>query len=181
MVMEKISRVNPNIRVIHHQTNQGLGASVREGYELASKDYVIWSAGDGGMSVDSIAAMMEHCGRQDLVVTYIANADSRSTLRRLTSKAYVLILNSLFGFKLKYYNGSVIYPTKVVQKIKTETFGFFFFAETLIKVLSAGHTYVEIPTHHFIRSHGKSKAFRLKNILETSARILQLRFELKRR
>lgn len=162
----QIASKNSNIRVIHHQHNMGLGYSVREGYELASKAYTVWNPGDGGMKPESFNAMFDLIGKADLIVPYISNPAFRSILRRFVSRAYIIILNFLFGLNLRCYNGTVVYRTDLIKAIRTSTFGFFFFAEMLVLVLKNGCTHLEVPTIHQNRTHGKSKAFTLKNVFE---------------
>jgi hypothetical protein len=129
--------------------------------------------------------MLDSVGKADLIVPFIANPEFRWMWRRFVSRTYVLILNFLFGLKLRCYNGTVIYRTCLVKSVNTSTLGFFFFAETLITLLKTGSTYVEVPTFHQERSHGKSKAFTLKNICEILSKAvllaLDIRFNKKRK
>ncbi|MBI4372554.1 MAG: glycosyltransferase family 2 protein [Candidatus Omnitrophica bacterium] len=173
-IADRFSSENPHIRVVHHQKNMGLGYSIREGYDLATKDYVIWRSGDQGMRQESFDSMFNMIGQQDLIIPYINNPEFRPLSRRFVSRLYILILNAIFGLKLKCYNGSVIYPTRLSQAIRTSTLGFFFFSEMLISAVKGGATYVEVPTLHGQRIHGKSKAFSFKNVFEILSKALAL-------
>jgi len=165
-IANRLASTYPNIRVIHHERNMGLGYSVREGYDLASKDYVVWNPGDGGMTRGSLNEMFDLIGKADLIIPHIANPEFRSFARRFVSRAYVLILNFLFRLRLRCYNGTVIYRSDQIKAVKTSTFGFYFFSEALILLLKSGCSYIEVPTIHQKRTHGKSKAFTFKNIME---------------
>ena len=166
IIADGLASENSNIKVIHHATNQGLGYSLREGFQRASKEYVMWYPGDNGMQQPSLAVMFQHTGKADLIIPYIANPEFRSRARRMVSQAYVSLLNAIFGLDLKYYNGVVIYRSDLIKKVKTSTQGFAFLAEALIRMIKEGSTYEEVPTFHRERSHGESKAFRLQNFLD---------------
>ncbi len=165
-VASQIAKLNPNIRFVNREKNMGLGYTVRQGYELATKEYTIWVPGDGGMKKESLDSIFNVIGKADLVVPYIANPEFRSWTRRIISKTYIMILNLLFGLKLRCYNGTILYRTKFLKATQSSTFGYFFFAETLIVLLKSGCSYVEVPTHHQQRTPAKSKAFTIKNISE---------------
>lgn len=166
LVAAQVAKLNPNIRFIDRSKNMGLGYTVRQGYELASKEYTIWNPGDGGMKKESLDAMFNMVGKADLIVPYIANPEFRSWARRIVSKAYITILNLLFGLHLRCYNGTILYRTKFLKATKSSTYGYFFFAETLIVLLKSKCSYVEVPTYHQQRTPAKSKAFTLKNVTE---------------
>ncbi len=165
-VASRIASSNLNVKFMNRAKNMGLGYTVREGYDLAAKDYTVWNPGDGGMKKESFDAMFNMIGKRDLIVPYIANPEFRSLARRFVSKMYITILNLLFGLRLRCYNGTVIYRTSFLKAVKSSTYGFFFFAETLIVLLKSGCSYIEVPTYHQQRKHGKSKAFTFKNISE---------------
>lgn len=178
-VASRIASSNPNIKFVNRDKNMGLGYTVRQGYELATKDFTVWNPGDGGMKKESFDSMFNMIGQSDLIVPYIANPEFRSVARRCVSKAYLTILNLLFGLHLRCYNGTVIYRTNFLKVAKTSTYGFFFFAETLIVLLKSGCTYTEVPTYHQQRKHGKSTAFTFKNISEILKTAISLAWDVR--
>jgi glycosyltransferase involved in cell wall biosynthesis len=178
-IADRLALDNPSIKVIHHSFNRGLGFSVREGYDLAMKDYVIWNPSDHGMLGESLEAIFDQVGKAEIIIPYIANPEFRSFKRRFISRSYVTLMNSLFGLKLRYYNGPVMYQTSLVKTTKTATLGFAFFAELLILLIRAGHSYIEIPTYHRKRLHGESKAFRLNNFLDVFLTISKLVWDIR--
>ncbi len=178
-VAGRIATANPNVRFVNREKNMGLGYTVRQGYDLASKEYTIWNPGDGGMKKESFDSMFNMIGKADLIVPFIANPEFRSWTRRIISKAYITILNLLFGLRLRCYNGTVLYRTNFLKAAKSSTFGYFFFAETLIVLLKSGCSYVEVPTYHQERAHGKSKAFTIKNISEILKTAISLAWDVR--
>lgn len=165
-IADRLRAADPNIKVIHHAVNQGLGASLREGFAVASKEFVFWYPGDNPMHYDSMVEMFRMTGKADLIISYVANPSFRSKKRRFISSLYVILMNLLFGLKLKYFNAISIYRTDLINQTQTSGTGFAFFAEILIRMLRSGASYIEVPTHHRLRTQGTSKAFSLKNFID---------------
>lgn len=177
-VADRLAARSSSIRVIHHKQNQGLGASILEGYREASKEYVMWYPGDNGVQKESLKDMLRYLGQAEIVIPYIANPTFRSPSRQFLSQAYVGVLNLLFGLKLRYYNGVNIYRTALVKELVETASGFGFFAQTLILLVKGGHSYVEVPTYHRQRKCGHSKAFRWENLWDVGRTIIQLLFQI---
>jgi glycosyltransferase involved in cell wall biosynthesis len=165
-VAERLAREDSSLRVIHHEANRGLGYSLREGFDLATKDYVTWAPGDHGMIEKSFDYMFEYVGSVDVVISYISDPRFRSVPRRIVSRLYTAMVNSLFDINILYYNGPPIFRTEVVQAVRTSTYGFTFGAELMILLIKGGCTYVEVPTFHQKRTAGHSTAFTFRNLSE---------------
>ena len=112
----------------------------------------------------------------DIVIPYTSNQEVRPLCRRIISKAYTMLINLLFGFKIQYYNGTVLHKRELIQSVKIETNSFFYQAEALIKLLRQGKTYVEARAPIKERDGGTTKAFSFKNIYTVVKDILRLRF-----
>lgn len=179
-IADEFARKNPNIHVTHHRKNRGLGYSVSRSYRRARKEYVMQYAGDNVLEKKSLELMLQKVGEADLVIPYVENPGHRPILRRAISRLYVIILNFLFGLKLKYFNAGVIYKTDSV-KVKSgraQTHGFAAAAEILIRVIRGGNSYVEVPAQYRERRSGKSTALRLQNFLDVARAFSQLWWEL---
>ncbi len=173
-IADRLAALNSSIKAIHNGINRGLGYSLRRGFDLASKDYVTWCAGDNPMFQESLSEMFAKIGQADVISSYVANPEFRSAGRRILSQTYVGLFNLLFGLKLRYYNGFAIYRTDLVKKFRTSTQGFSFLAELLILLVKSGYTRLEIPTYHRLRAHGKSKAFNLRNLWDIQKTLVRL-------
>lgn len=178
LLAEELAKQNPHIRVIHHPVNQGLGASFRTGINASRLDYLMWVPGDNDVDPESIKEILEQVGKAEIIIPYHSH-DSRPWLRRRLSRLWTLLLNFLFGFRLKYYNGLCVYKNAILKEVVIDTNSFGFLSATLITALKQGHSYQEIPFRHQGRRHGKSSAYRLKNILATLKTIAKLYWRLR--
>lgn len=178
LIADMLAKKNARIKVIHFSRNKGFGYSYRKGVHVSRKKYVMMVPGDNEILKKSIKDILKHKGDADIIIAYIKNQEVRSITRRLVSKSFTNLLNTLFGFHLKYYNGMVLYESALVKEVKMTTDSFAFQAEILIRLLKKGHSYKEVPM--YIKNHDKgrkTKAFRIKNIAGVAYSIIKLFFE----
>src|SRR5687767_15293988 len=67
---EEISKKYENIRVISHTPNRGYGAALKEGFENAKYDYVIFTDGDGQFDFAESAKFVEGIENSDMVIGF---------------------------------------------------------------------------------------------------------------
>lgn len=178
----------PNIRVARHlwtlmdghigPLNRGLKAAYETGLIAAQYDHVTWVPGDGEMASESIADILRAIGTADLVVPYHGTPERRTWFRRLLTWGSTTQLNVLLGHSLRYFQGTVVYPTEMARRLPRTESGFFFCAEMLAWALEEGPSYIEIPLVHTDRQHGVSKAVSARAILRAQCLIARLWFRI---
>lgn len=164
-IVEKVTAKNKKIRLIHNEKTMGFGYNYRKGVELARLEYISMIPGDDEISADSIDEMYRAIGKADIVVPYTLNYRARPLLRRLISFTFTKTLNFIFNQKLNYYNGPVIHRRELIRSVALSTNSFAFQAEALVKLIKSGHSYKQVGMLLKERRYGRSKAFRIKNIL----------------
>jgi dolichol-phosphate mannosyltransferase len=170
-IADEMALSDPKIRVIHHLIPHNLGGCYKEGLRLASKEFLIMVPGDNECGVDVMERIFKLVGRADMIIPYTENPEVRPVTRRILSRAFVFLVNALTGNHLSYYNGAVLHTTAIINSIEIHTDSFGYQAEALVKLLKAGHSYLEVGTKIDYRPSGVSKALRPNNIL-TVARFL---------
>lgn len=163
MALEKAVS-NPRITVVSNEGNKGFGFSYARGVRLAEMEYVTVFPGDNDMAGESLAKLVNEIGDTDLVISYMSKTNKRSLFRRVVSKLFVFIMNTLFGLKLEYYNGAFICRTQVLKTIPIKSVGLATLAECLVRMIKSGYTYKAIYFEHIGRKSDRSKAFKLKSI-----------------
>jgi len=172
VIADRIALENKGIEVIHNKVNMGFGYNYKKGVEEAKGEYIMIIPGDNEVISSSFGYLIDSIGKADIVLSYIDNKEERSWIRMIISFFYVELLNFLFNFNMKYYNGISIYPVSLVKKTMPTTFGFAFAAEIAIRLLKGGATYIEVPM--FIRPTNKTSAFKIKNIISVIKTIISL-------
>ena len=177
-IADALATENPRVRVVHNERNLGLGGAYKRGIQHASKEYVMWVSGDNAETTDNLVNIISHVGEADIVVPVLVAPKTRPWLRRLASKAFTLVVNSLFGLRIHYYNGSVVHRCALIRGIDIRTNSFAYQAESLVKLLKQGHSYVEVPytsaTYDGVFSH----AMRPKNLLAVFKALIDLKADL---
>jgi len=159
------AQVNPRIQVAVNAINQGFGYSFSRGVRMSAKEFVTVFPGDNDMSAHSLKDLFEARGSCDLVISYMEKSSKRSIFRRAVSGVFVMMMNMLFGLKLKYYNGAFICRTALLKEIPIKSTGLAALAECIVRLLKNGTSWRAIYFVHTGRRYEQSKAFSFKSIM----------------
>lgn len=173
-IAQKLSNQYPEIKVITHKINVGVGACYRDALAIACGDYFTWFPADHENSADELVQCLLHLGNGCVVTCHHRRHDPRSKLRQMLSYLYTWILNKHFNLNLNYYNGLTVIPTKVLQSACLRAKGFAFSAESIIFAVKAGYGVVELAVPLRMRVSGKSKVFAINSILRTVKDLLRI-------
>lgn len=173
-IIDRIAKMHANIRVIHHEKNMGFGYSIKEGIAKARKTYVVGFPGDNDTSGISLQQIIRERSGADLIISYTIDSSLRSWKRRIVSRVFIIMMNALFGLQLRYFNGSFICKTKLLQSIPLSSRGFAIYAEAKVRLLKQGATYKEIPFEHIGRKYGSSKAVTMQSVFDTIHTVTEL-------
>lgn len=172
---------NPeHVKVIRHFQSLGVGAAYKSALQLTQTDFVTWLPGDGEADESILPKLLDKMGKKEVLLTFPEKSwPERAIGRILLSYVFQKILNLTFFNRVRYFNGSSLYPTEFVKNVPIKSNGFFFHSEILIRVLRRYRPqYEEIPYRLIPRSYGRSKALNLRNFFDVILNFLVLRFEL---
>ncbi len=178
-VAEEIAKENKNVRVIHNERNMGFGYNYTEGVRLATKEYILMIPGDNEIPSEAITNIFRNVGRADIIIPYTINPEVRPLPRRVISRAFVILFNTLFALSLKYYNGPCVIKAELLKKVPMTTHGFAYMAAILVRLIKSGATFTEVPMRIQYRESGGSKALRPRNIISVLSAILRLFWEVR--
>ena len=173
-MMNTFAEKHKNINIINNKVNIGLGASFQAGLGQVKNEYVMLLCGDGGLPATSLPKIFEQVGNADLIIPYMSNLKTiKRPSRYVLSKAYVYLLNTVFGLNLNYYNGLPVYRKELLDKINITSSGFGFQAEIIIKLLKSGCTFHQVEVKG-AEETGRSHALKFTNILSVANTFLHL-------
>ncbi len=164
-VAQQLEKENGHVRVFRNAKNMGLGYNYHVGAQMARCQYVMLVPGDNEVTAESLCAVFREAGKADILVAHIANRRARPLRRQIVSRLFTLTMNFLFGMKLQYYNGINVIRTDLVRQCPPLTNGFAYMALILVQLIKKGHSYAMTGFLVQKRAHGKTKAFRVKNVL----------------
>lgn len=170
---DRLARANPRVRAIHQPRNMGIAAAYERALAEARLDHFSFLAADGEIARESVRDILGSVGRADIVAPYHQNPLARELHRRFLTWASTALVNVLFGQRMHYYQGPCIYPVALARALPKSAGGFYFLTQMLIHALHGGYTYVEVGLTHVDRTHGRSKAVSVKNILKALRAIVQ--------
>ncbi len=177
-IVEKIMAKNKLIRLINHEKPKGIGYSFLDGVKNSNKDIVVMFPGDNENDPDDTLNFIDLMEKVDVLVPFIHNVEVRNRTRRTISSLYRFIINMSFGISLNYTNGTVFYRKCIFDNIELKSFGFFYQAELLIKLIRKGYLFAEVPNFLNKRSSEKSKAITLKSLFKVIKSYLHLVYEI---
>ena len=167
-IADKLKVAHPNILVIHHKENQGIGFSFWEGSKQSRGDVVVMLPGDGENEPEEILRYLPLLSEVDIVIPFVYNKETRTFYRRTLSIIYKAIINLSFGMLLNYMNGTVMYRRSALLSLSLRSAGFFYQTELLIKAIRFGYLYAEVPYAIKSRPSGTSKAVSLYSLVKLS-------------
>jgi glycosyltransferase involved in cell wall biosynthesis len=176
-IAKRLKSEDPHIRVVPNLRTMGFGYNYTEGVRLATKQYVMLVPGDNEIPAGAIKTILAHTGSADMVIPYTTNPSVRPMVRRVLSRAFVIIMNTLFGLRLRYYNGTCVHRTELLRKVPMKSWDFAYMAAILVRLIKSGASFVEVGVEITQREAGRSKALSPGNILSVIRTVSTLFWE----
>jgi glycosyltransferase involved in cell wall biosynthesis len=165
-IARKLEAKNLNLRLVSHQPNRGYGAALKEGFESAKYEYVVFNDGDGQFDFSEITMFLEKVKEADIVIGHRkkrVDNPFRHLLMNLL-KIWDLIL---FGFYFRDIDcGFKLFRKKALNKIlplKSE--GAMITTEILAKAKKANLKIAQVEVNHYPRIYGDQTGGNLRVIL----------------
>ncbi len=166
---------NVNLTVKRNLKNRGLSRTCVDGAFLGRGKYYRLVCGDNVESRETLVRILRRIGEADMIIPYHPIVPGKSVARLFFSRSYTLLVNTISGYNLKYYNGLAVHLRYNVMRWGPYSFGFGFQAELITRLLDEGATYVEIPveaTH--VEKDARASAINWRNILSVLHSLLEL-------
>jgi len=162
------------IKLIVNDVNMGLGTNFVEAAFHGRGEYYRMVCGDDVEPEEALISVFKHLGEAELILNYHAYRKFRGVHRRIISSLYTGTVNTLSGFKIRYYNGLPIYRRYDVIRWHPNSHGFGFQADLVTRLLDLGADYIEVPIIPREREGGSSKAFTFPNICSVAHSLLDI-------
>ncbi len=173
-IAEELSNQYPFVKVLHHQSPQGIGASFWDGVWQSDGEIVTMIPGDGENDAPETLRYLGLMDHVDIVIPFVYNKNVRSSARRLLSTVYRGIINIAFGMTLNYMNGTVMYRKCILEGLVFRSKGFFYQTELLIRTIREGYLFAEVPYALNMRAAGESKATTFKSLKKVTGNFISL-------
>lgn len=172
--MLALSQEHQHAHFFKNDVNKGLGGAYKHGVANATGEFVMMVPGDNAHPAATLDPIFAVVGNADIVLTRWINPSGRSFIRRIISRTFTEIVNTIFRLDVPYFNGIVVHRTEYIKAIKIVTDGHAYQAEAIIKLLRQGKTFVSVGTEIWETEKRKNNAFRIKNIISVFSTIIYL-------
>jgi glycosyltransferase involved in cell wall biosynthesis len=153
---DELTSLDPRIKVIHHQGNQGYGQALRTGWAAASKDIVMYTDCDEPVDLSLFKDAIPHLDKYDVVIGYRLNRWD-GWRRFIYSKIYNGLVRVLFGVHVRDINFSFkLIRREALQHLHLEAGSVFIDGELLAEAVRNHYTIYQMPVQYRPRVHGVS-------------------------
>jgi glycosyltransferase involved in cell wall biosynthesis len=153
-IADLAAKGNPKIKVIHHGVNQGYGATLWSGIQLAKNDWIFYTDSDLQFDIKEIKKLIQYIPEYDAVLGY-RSPRKDSFMRLANAKGWNTLVRLLFGLKVRDLDCAFkLLKRDIVASLPLQTRGATMSAEMLLHLRKRGVTWKEVPVSHFPRTFG---------------------------
>ena len=156
---DALAREDPRIKVVHHAQNRKLGATLRSGYAVATKELVLYSDTDLPFDfheVERAVRLLEY-QQADVLSAYRHDRTSEGLLRTIYTIGYSALIRTVFRLRFRDVNFSFkLFRRALLDRIVLKSEGSFIDAEFLVRAKKAGAHVIQIGVDYFPRTRGQS-------------------------
>jgi glycosyltransferase involved in cell wall biosynthesis len=178
-IAKKLESKNLSLRLVSHQPNRGYGAALKDGFNSAKYDLIVFADGDGQFDFSEVTKFLNKIGDADIVIGHRekrADHPFRHILMNLL-KVWDLLL---FGFYFRDIDcGFKLFRKEAIDKIMPlESEGAMITTEILAKARKAHLRILQVDVSHYPRIYGDQSGGNLRVILRAVKESLSLWKEL---
>lgn len=154
-----------DVRVIVHPRNQGMGASMRDGYAAATMDYVAHLPGDRQVRAEALASMLPRCAPEMIVLSVFSNPPSGRG-RAAMSIAFRLLARHVGGMRIDFAGTYLFHRSWLgrIEGARADSDTFLYSFQLLELFRRAGARFETVPIRTHPREQGVSREATLGRI-----------------
>ena len=167
-LLEELADQYPHLRIVVHEHNRGYGGALLSGFVAAHKQWVFYTDGDAQFDPSELALFVERASEDvDVVQGYkLRRADNLA--RRVIGRVYHRTVALCFGLKIRDTDCDFrLIRRSLLNRVRLEHSSGVICVEMVRKFQDAGARFVEVPVHHYPRTHGRSRFFRPANVVRS--------------
>ena len=175
---------NPRIRLIRHDFNQKLGASLRTGFAAAKHELILYMDADLPFDPDVLGRAIRamNVTRADVISGYRFDRTTEGPKRTLYTILYNWLIRMLFQIYIRDINFSFkLMRREVLQSIDLKSEGSLIDAEMIVKARNHGFFIQQIGLDYFPRVLGTSHLSSPAVILKIFRELIQLFGDMRKR
>jgi glycosyltransferase involved in cell wall biosynthesis len=177
MVSDEI-KADERVKLIRHKKNQGYGATVCDGLNAASKDFVFFTDSDLQFDINELDQFIKKIEGYDAVIGY-RNPRRDPLMRLVNAWGWKYLIALVFGVKVGDLDCAFkLFRRDVLKKIKVKSRGAMFSAELIIRLIINKNKISQLPVNHYKRVAGNPTGAKLSVIFRAFKELFAIRAEL---
>ena len=175
---DELAGALPDVRVHHHDENQGLGGVYRTAFALARGELLTCFPADGQFPASIIGQYLPAMAHADIILGVLPERDDSLTARAL-SLAERLLLRALFGH-FPRFQGIMMFRRELLRdtRLVSRGRGWTVLMEFILREARAGARIKNLPIVIRPRASGTSKVNNLRSVVSNLRQVLALRLYL---
>ena len=174
-IAEELARTYPQVRVIHHPKNRGYGGALRTGFAAATKPLIAYTDGDAQYDPAELELLWNRLTDDADFVNGYKISRSDPLHRIVIGRIYHHTVKFLFRLRVRDVDCDFrLMRREVFDRVALERDTGVICLEMMRKVQDAGFRIVEVPVHHYHRTHGRSQFFNFRRVFWTGVDVLKL-------
>ena len=183
-IAARMSAENPRIRLLRHERNRKLGATLRTGFAAARQELVFYMDADIPFDPDVLGRAircMDLTGA-DMIAAYRHDRTMEGFKRGLYTLVYNWLIGALFGWPHRDINFSFkLMRRQVLEALELRSEGSLIDAELVVKAKNRGFVIQQIGIDYFPRTRGTSHLGSFNVVLKILRELIVLFPEMRRR
>ena len=178
-IADELARTYPQVRVIHHANNRGYGGALRTGFAAAAKDLIAYTDGDAQYDPTELEVLWNRLTPDADMVNGYKISRSDPFHRIVIGRVYHHIVKQLFRLRVRDVDCDFrLLRREIFDRVRLERDTGVICLEMMRKIQDAGFRVVEVPVHHYHRTHGQSQFFNFKRVFWTGVDVIKLWIQL---
>ena len=179
VIAEELARTYPQVRVVTHPENRGYGGALRTGFASATKDLIAYTDGDAQYDPSEIEVLWSRLAPDVDMVTGYKIRRSDPLHRIVIGRVYHHVVKLMFRLRVRDVDCDFrLMRREIFDRVKLERDTGVICLEMMRKIQDAGFRVVEVPVHHYHRTHGTSQFFNFGRVFWTGIDVLKLWIQL---
>lgn len=181
-IADRLAAEDPCVRVVHHERNRKLGASIRSGLAAASGDVVLYTDADLPVDMAELgrACRIMRVYDAGIVCAYRLDRTGEGWRRALYSGVYNLLIRLAFGVLVRDVNFAFkLVRRDVLDHLTLRSEGSFIDAELVVRAGRMGFNVIQIGVDYFPRHRGVSTLSSMAVIRRMLGELVSLHGELR--
>jgi glycosyltransferase involved in cell wall biosynthesis len=178
-IADEMARQYPQVRVVHHAQNRGYGGALRTGFASATKDLVAYTDGDAQYDPSELEVLWHRLTDDADMVNGYKISRSDPMHRIIIGRIYHHTVKLLFRLHVRDVDCDFrLMRREIFDRVKLERDTGVICLEMMRKFQDAGVRVVEVPVHHYHRTHGRSQFFNFRRVFWTGVDVMKLWIQL---